>query len=436
MPHCAAPCSRKEACSADSLPLARPSTVRTAAARNTRRRNEAGADRFVVEHDRAGAAIAGVAADLGAGEMELVAQHRRQPPHRRHVDRDRGAVDREADAWRDRGSCRALLSRLRLPCDAAAVAASARDTISRAAPRRYSALPRTSSIGVRSAKCLSASVISASERMCLPAQFALQPAQPLRDRRAGADRDRRVGHHAVVADRNPHRRHGDRDDEIAPRAELEEGRCAGQRCLGQADRGHHFVRRKRRLAVAADEGLRAARVACREAQAISTSASRISSAGTPSAAGEALQILPATVPVFWIWTEPTSRAACFSASKAGGSGCAMMSVQLVRAPMTRWVARLGDAAQFGKPVDVEHVLAERLGAERRVEIGAARQDAPRAFARAARAPHRPIAALRSEPNPVSVVRQSEEIHSYANDIKRRQNCPRAVLSAGHAGRTG
>ena len=40
-----------------------------AAARNTRRRNEAGTDRFIVEHDGAGAAIAGIAADFRPGEM-------------------------------------------------------------------------------------------------------------------------------------------------------------------------------------------------------------------------------------------------------------------------------------------------------------------------------------------------------------------------------
>ena len=44
-------------------------------------------------------------------------------------------------------------------------------------------------------------------------------------------------------------------------------------------------------------------------EASSTSASRASSGGTPSAAGEALQRLPAIVPRFWIWTAPISRAA-------------------------------------------------------------------------------------------------------------------------------
>ena len=50
------------------------------AARNAGYGNQAGADRLAVEQDGAGAAVAGVAADLGAGQAELVAQHRGQPP--------------------------------------------------------------------------------------------------------------------------------------------------------------------------------------------------------------------------------------------------------------------------------------------------------------------------------------------------------------------
>jgi len=52
----------------------------------------------------------------------------------------------------------------------------------------------------------------------------------------------------------------------------------------------------------------------------STSASSANSGGTPSAAGDALHRFPATVPRFWICTDPTSRAASFNASKDGGNG--------------------------------------------------------------------------------------------------------------------
>ena len=67
--------------------------------------------------------------------------------------------------------------------------------------------------------------------------------------------------------------------------------------------------------------------------AISTSASKAIRHGTPSAAGDALQILPTTVAAFWIWAEPTSHAACFSISHAGGKSARMTSLQLAAAPM-------------------------------------------------------------------------------------------------------
>jgi hypothetical protein len=70
-----------------------------------------------------------------------------------------------------------------------------------------------------------------------------------------------------------------------------------------------------------------------EREASSTAASRTRSGGTPSAAGEALQRLPARVPRFWIWIDPTSRAAALSASKGAGSGAARISLQVVRPPM-------------------------------------------------------------------------------------------------------
>ena len=52
-----------------------------------------------------------------------------------------------------------------------------------------------------------------------------------------------ASHQAILADGNPRRGHGDRDDEIAPRAELLEGRRAARpRLFGHADRRHHLVR--------------------------------------------------------------------------------------------------------------------------------------------------------------------------------------------------
>ena len=50
-----------------------------------------------VEQHRAGAAVAGVAAYLGAGEPEIVAERVGEAPERRRRDRDRFPVDREGD---------------------------------------------------------------------------------------------------------------------------------------------------------------------------------------------------------------------------------------------------------------------------------------------------------------------------------------------------
>ena len=83
MPHCAAPCARK----ARAQPAGEP--VRPRALDGLDRapsacagRHEAGADLHAVEEHGAGAAVAGTAADLGAGEAELVAQRLRRAARR------------------------------------------------------------------------------------------------------------------------------------------------------------------------------------------------------------------------------------------------------------------------------------------------------------------------------------------------------------------
>ncbi len=60
--------------------------------------NQAGADLRTVEQHRAGAAIAGVAADLGAGGAELVAQHIGEASRRLDLHGDGSAVETEIDA--------------------------------------------------------------------------------------------------------------------------------------------------------------------------------------------------------------------------------------------------------------------------------------------------------------------------------------------------
>ena len=103
------------------------------------RRHQASAGRRAVDEHRAGAAIARVAANLGAGEPEIVAQHGRQPRHGMDRHGDGRAVHFERDGVPD-AMPDAVLVRVHaatLPAPASSSApSSARSTISRAAARR------------------------------------------------------------------------------------------------------------------------------------------------------------------------------------------------------------------------------------------------------------------------------------------------------------
>ena len=75
-PHCRPWLSRNASCSGCSLSAdgAMPSTVRMLVAVRLHRQHQAGARRAAVEQDGAGAADAVLAAEMGAGQAELVAQ--------------------------------------------------------------------------------------------------------------------------------------------------------------------------------------------------------------------------------------------------------------------------------------------------------------------------------------------------------------------------
>ena len=102
-------------------------------------RRHAGANLAAVQQHRAGAAIAGVATDLGAGHRELFPQHVGQAPDRVGPNLGRAAVEGEGDL-RMRGH-HALPS-----------SASVRRTRVSAASIRYSPVPRTSSMGESAAR--------------------------------------------------------------------------------------------------------------------------------------------------------------------------------------------------------------------------------------------------------------------------------------------
>ena len=62
------------------------------------------------------------------------------------------------------------------------------------------------------------------------------------------------------------------------------------------------------------------------------------------------------VATFWIWTEPTSRAASFSPSKAGGRAASRISVQVTAAPIRQPDPVAGNAPQLADPGKIQHII--------------------------------------------------------------------------------
>ena len=84
-PHCSEPLSSKAfwiGCSRSRV--ASPSMVGHAAAVGLAGQHQAGVDRLAVDDHGAGAAVADVAAELGAGQIEMLAQQLQQRRFRRH----------------------------------------------------------------------------------------------------------------------------------------------------------------------------------------------------------------------------------------------------------------------------------------------------------------------------------------------------------------
>ena len=177
----------------------------------------------------------------------------------------------------------------------------------------------------------------------------------------------------------PRRHHGDRDDEIAAGAELDERGCRRRARLGHADGGDHFVGGQRGAAVAEDEVLQR-QVAHAARSASSTSASSESSAARHRR--PARRCRDCRQPWRRSGSAPSRcRGSLLPAPKRGRQRCGGKSVHVVRCADHQMAGGLGDAAQGGEPVNVEDIVQERIGAQRRIEIGAAGKNAPAAFAK-------------------------------------------------------
>src|SRR6185369_722126 len=118
------------------------------------------------EQDGARAAVAGVAADLGTGETELVAERVGEAPRRVAGELAHRAVDDHVDDL-DRGQVACGHRRAE---DASSPSARRRSV--RVASIRYAALPRTSSIGASGARSASATSAPRSPSMRAPTRRA------------------------------------------------------------------------------------------------------------------------------------------------------------------------------------------------------------------------------------------------------------------------
>ena len=177
------------------------------AARRLSDRHEARAGLLAVDQHGAGAAVARIAADLGAGEAEFIAQGVRQARYGRQVERHRLAIDGETQG---RAGARQHEAKLRR----------ARRTSSSAASCRYSLVARTSLIGASARICCG--VDDFGEPICRDADKRLfEFRQALRDQAAGAHRERSA-RDDVALDLDHRGSHGDRDHQILARAKLDE----------------------------------------------------------------------------------------------------------------------------------------------------------------------------------------------------------------------
>ena len=203
-----------------------------------------------VDQHRAGAAVAGVAADLGAREPQPAPHDVAEAFARGHGDALRAAVEREGQ--QRLGDLGALVHAAASTLGARH-RSSARRTRTTATSRRYRAEPRTSSMGVSGAHT------SAAVTRCAPPlaersdEPTFQRRQPHRHGRARADGDGRIGN-APLCIEIDQRRHGDDGDhQVGAGAELEERRPCPWLGLRHADADHQLVRRQGGSAIARDE---------------------------------------------------------------------------------------------------------------------------------------------------------------------------------------
>ncbi len=113
MPHCAAPWARKglgKRLAKRIVP--QPLDGRHGRTVDLAERHHAGAGLLAVDEHRAGAAIAGIAADLGARQPQMIAERARQARRGRHREAGGLAIDRKGCRHRHRSGLPGAIKRL------------------------------------------------------------------------------------------------------------------------------------------------------------------------------------------------------------------------------------------------------------------------------------------------------------------------------------
>ena len=300
-------------CGEPALAAPSPSTVSIVRPLRLRNRHEAALHQLAVDEDRAGAAFAGTAALLGPGEVQLVAQEVEQP-------HGRAAALRPVRPLTVISRSSSGMSCLPSVRDRAEVAPPARRTrVLDLPPRRRSrAPPRGGNPGAsataRGRRQIGGRSRSTARLIGLPRRHRLDLGEPHRDRPDAAKRQANVLEPAPRSiDLDQRGGANDGDHQRPPMPDLLEGPP-----YPSASRRTRSPSRSRlpepRLAGPDDELAPAASCACCDPSRHSAAQFRShgiharAPAGSPSAAGEALTMLPPSVACRRIWSSANQTA--------------------------------------------------------------------------------------------------------------------------------
>ena len=200
--------------------------------------HEAGADQPAVQHDAAGAAVAGGAAFLAAGELQRVAEHVEQRVLRLAEELDLVAVHRRFDVVLGHQFVLARSSAIR----------AARRVSTPATWMRNSIVPRLSSMGWQAARAAASSRSCAGRSRRLPTMAWRRPRHQQHPRGHRAQRHARRGDRAAAVEGQAHARAHHRDVHLRARDEAQVGVARARRARRQQEGDDELALAERELA--------------------------------------------------------------------------------------------------------------------------------------------------------------------------------------------